>query len=102
MHWSELIGGDLVVSPPCAWQKRFAASDITIAPRIGTPVDPAIVDDLYRRFPDFRRAYDVEGLRIDEFDEFAPTRRTQRQFLAACDELSALVRDIMIPNPDTP
>jgi hypothetical protein len=25
-----------------------------------------------------------------------------RQFLDACDELSSLVRDIMIPNPDTP
>jgi len=41
-------------------------------------------------------------LRIDEFDAFAPTRRTLRQFLAACGELSGLVRDIMIPNPDTP
>jgi transaldolase len=30
MHWSELIGGDVVVSPPCAWQKRFATSDIAI------------------------------------------------------------------------
>ena len=102
MHWSELIGGDVVVSPPCAWQKRFAASDIAIVPRIDTPVAPAIVDDLYRRFPDFRRAYDPEGLRVDEFDAFAPTRRTLRQFLTACDELSSLVRDVMIPNPDTP
>ena len=101
MHWSELIGGDLVISPPSAWQKRFAASDITIEPRISTPVDPAIVENLYRRFPDFRRAYDADGLRVDEFDEFPPTRRTLRQFLAACDELSSLVREIMIPNPDT-
>ena len=100
MHWSELIGGDVVISPPCAWQKRFAASDIEIKPRIDTPVDGAIVDDLYRRFEDFRRAYDPNGMRIDEFDDFAPTRRTLRQFLAACDDLSLLVRDIMIANPD--
>jgi transaldolase len=102
MHWSELIGGDVVVSPPSAWQKRFAASDIAIVPRIDRPVDPAIVDDLYRRFQDFRHAYDADGLRIDEFDAFAPTRRTLRQFLAACDELASLVRDIMVPNPDAP
>ena len=37
--------------------------------------------------------------RVDEFDDFAPTRRTLRQFLAACDDLSQLVRDVMIPNP---
>ena len=102
MHWSELIGGDVVISPPSAWQKRFAASDIEIKARIDTPVERAIVDDLYRRFEDFRRAYDADGMRIDEFDDFAPTRRTLRQFLAACDDLSLLVRDIMIANPDTP
>jgi transaldolase len=28
MHWSELIGGDVVISPPCKWQRRFNASDV--------------------------------------------------------------------------
>ena len=102
LHWSELIGGDVVISPPSAWQKRFAASDIEVRPRIDTPVDPRVVDDLYRRFPDFKRAYDADGLLVDEFDDFAPARRTLRQFLAAGDDLRRLVRDVMIPNPDTP
>jgi transaldolase len=100
MHWSELIGGDVVISPPPAWQKRFAASGITVRPRIDTPVEPRVVDDLYSRFADFRRAYDPDGLSVDAFDDFAPTRRTLRQFLGACDDLRALVRDVMIPNPD--
>jgi transaldolase len=100
MHWSELVGGDVVISPPYAWQQRFAASDIEIRSRIDTPVDRAIVDDLSRRFADFRRAYDESGLSVGEFDTFAPARRTLRQFLAACDDLSALVRDVMLPNPD--
>lgn len=102
LHWSELIGGDVVISPPSAWQKRFAASDIAVRTRIDTPVAPHVVDDLYRRFADFRRAYDAEGLRVDEFDTFAPTQRTLRQFLAAGDDLRRLVRDVMLPNPDTP
>ena len=102
MHWSELIGGDVVISPPAAWQKRFAASDVEIRPRIDTPVDPQVIDDLYHRFADFRRAYDPDGLRVHEFDRFAPTRRTLRQFLAAGDDLRRLVRDVMIANPDTP
>lgn len=102
MHWSELIGGDVVISPPCAWQRRFAASDITVRPRIDTPVDRRIVDDLYQRFADFRRAYDPDGLAIEEFDQFGPTRRTLRQFLGACDDLRGLARDVMIPNPDKP
>jgi transaldolase len=100
MHWSELIGGDVVISPPSIWQKRFAASDIRITSRIDAPVDQAIVDGLYQRFADFRRAYDERGMTVDEFDEFAPTRRTLRQFLAATTELSQLVRDVLLPNPD--
>ena len=100
MHWSELIGGDVVISPPSAWQKRFAASDIEIRSRIDTPVDREIVGDLSRRFADFRRAYEDGGLSVDQFDAFAPTRRTLRQFLSACDDLRALVRDVMLPSPD--
>ena len=102
LHWSELIGGDVVISPPSAWQKRFAASDIAVKSRIDVPVSPHVVDDLYRRFADFRRAYDDDGMRVDEFDNFAPTRRTLRQFLAAGDDLRRLVRDVMLPNPDSP
>jgi transaldolase len=101
MHWSELIGGDVVISPPSAWQKRFVASGVEVSPRITVAVSPAIVDDLYRRFADFRCAYDEQGLRAAEFDAFPPTRRTLRQFLGACADLNLLVRDIMLPNPDS-
>ena len=101
MHWSELVGGDVVISPPWAWQKRFIASDLPVSSRIDSPVDPLIVDDLSRRFADFRRAYEENGLTTVEFDDFAPTRRTLRQFLAACADLNQLVRDVMLPNPDS-
>ena len=100
MHWSELIGGDVVISPPSAWQKRFVKSDVAVVPRIDQPVAPGVVDDLYRRFPDFRRGYDEQALAIGDFDTFAPTRRTLRQFLGACADLRQLVRDVMLPNPD--
>src|SRR6201997_3527555 len=100
MHWSELIGGDIVVSPPYAWQVRFNASDIQVRSRIDQPVDPHIVDELSRMFVDFRRASNEGGLSIDEFDSFAPTRRTLRQFIAACHDLDGIVRDAMLPNPD--
>jgi transaldolase len=100
MHWSELIGGDVVISPPYAWQVRFNASDIPVQSRIDKPVEPAIVDELSKKFLDFRRASTEEGLAIDEFDNFPPTRRTLRQFITACHDLDGLVRDVMLPNPD--
>ena len=99
MHWSELIGADAVISPPFAWQKRFNASDIEVRRRIDDPVDPKVVRALLEHFPDFNRAYNEGGLKVEEFDSFAPTVRTLRQFIAACADLDALVRDVMLPDP---
>jgi transaldolase len=100
MHWSEFIGGDVVISPPWKWQVRFNASDVEIVPRIDEPVDDRIITELLRKFPDFKRAYDEMGLSVEEFDRYAPTVRTLRQFVEACHELAGRVREIMLPNPD--
>ena len=100
MHWSELIGGDVVISPPYKWQLRFNASDVEVVERIHNPVNPAIVSGLLAKFDDFRRAYSEQGLTLDEFDTFPPTVRTLRQFIGACHDLDNLIRDFMLPNPD--
>ena len=100
MQWSELVGGDVVISPPYKWQLRFNASDVSVAPRIEKPVDPEIVEELLHKFPDFRRAYNEDGLSTTEFDTFGPTVRTLRQFLEATHELAVRVRDLLLPNPD--
>jgi transaldolase len=101
MHWSEFIGGEVVISPPYAWQKRFNASQIEVSPRMEQGVPSQIVAGLTKYFADFRRAYTEDGLSIAEFDSFGPTRRTLRQFIAACSDLNAIVRDVLLPNPDT-
>jgi len=100
LHWSELIGGDVVISPPYKWQLRFNASDVTVENRMDTPVDPKMLAELLTKFPDFQRAYNEDGMSIDDFDSFGPTRRTLRQFIEACHEMCGQIRDVMIPNPD--
>jgi transaldolase len=100
MHWSEFIGGDMVISPPYSWQVRFNGSDVEVRSRIDEPVRAEIVDELLRKFADFRRAHAEDGIAIEDFDSFAPTRRTLRQFITACHDLDAVVRDVLIPNPD--
>jgi transaldolase len=100
MHWSELIGADAVISPPYAWQRRLNASGIEVKERIDGPVDAVVVDQLLLHFNDFRRAYSEDGMSVGDFDGFGPTRRTLRQFIAACGDLAGMVRDVMISNPD--
>ena len=97
MHWSELIGGDIILSIPYEWQFCTTTSDIEVKPRMQNPVDPNIVAELYRKFPDFRTAYDADGLSVEDFDRYGATVRTLRMFIASYCELLALVRDLCCP-----
>jgi transaldolase len=100
LHWSELIGGDVVITLPAAWQRRFNASSVEVRPRMDDPVDPAILAELQARFPDFVRAYEPDGLAADEFDTFGPSARTLRAFVNSYHELLHQVMDALVPNPD--
>jgi transaldolase len=98
LQWTELVGGDLVLSPPFAWGQKFQASGVEPTPRIDLPVDPEIIASL-ERIEDFRRAYEPDGMTPAEFDDFGATRKTLRQFLTADEELDQLVRDVITPAP---
>jgi transaldolase len=100
LHWSEFVGGDVVITLPSAWQKKFNASSVEVRERMDDPVDPAYIDQLLALFPDFRRAYEPDGLAIDDFDAFPPTVRTLRAFIASYHDLLASVTDAQLPNPD--
>lgn len=98
LQWSELQGGDLVVSPPFKWQKRINNSDYVPVERINEPVDERIMTEL-KKIPEFMRAYEPDGLTPEEFDTFGATARTLRGFLEADNDLDVLVRSILTPAP---
>src|SRR5581483_7127252 len=100
LHWSQLIGGDIVLTIPYKWQRLFNASAIEVRPRFAEPVPEHVLDELQELLPDFRRAYEPDGMLVDEFDAFGATVRTLRQFIASYQELVAEIRERMLPNPD--
>jgi len=100
LHWTEFVGGDLVLTMPHAWQQRFNDSGFDPQPRMNEPVPPRIVNELYERVPDFRRAYDADGMSVAEFDSYGATVRTLRGFIASYQDLVVTIRDVMLPNPD--
>ena len=101
LHWSELIGGDVILTIPSKWQMLFNSSMVEVEDRIDDPVAPEIIAELYERVPDFRRAYDEDGMTVEEFDTFGATVRTLRGFIASYHELTRVIREeFMLPNPD--
>ncbi|WP_224250036.1 transaldolase family protein [Hyalangium gracile] len=96
LHWSELIGEGAIQSIPYGWWKQFNASDITPRKTLSEPVASEIVDTLRRKLPDFRRAYDEEGMRPEEFAGYGASVHTLRQFLGGYQQLVEWVRDRML------
>jgi transaldolase len=101
LHWTELIGGDVSLTMPWAWQRRFNASGIAIEARFDDPV-PAVHLESLERIPDFGRACHPDGMTSAEFDSYGATVRTLRTFIASYWDLVRAVDDIVLPNPDLP
>ena len=95
LHWSQLIGGDVVITLPSAWQRRFNASSVEVRPRIDEPVDPTHLDEL-RPLSDFGRAYEPDGLEVADFDAFGPSVKTLRAFIGSYHDLLHLVTEAQL------
>ncbi|MEY3973407.1 MAG: hypothetical protein RJA71_719 [Actinomycetota bacterium] len=101
MHWSEIIGGDSVISPPYAWQVKINKSGIV--PNLNSvnePIEARILEPMLEKMPEFRKMYEVDGLKVEEFTNFGATLRTLRGFLQSVNDLESFVRDVTVPNPD--
>lgn len=92
-HWSEFVGGRVVISMPYKWWNRFNASTIDVAHKIDEPVSEKIIGELQAKFTDFGRAYEPDGMKVSEFESFGPTVATMRQFLGGSAELAGIVRE---------
>ena len=100
LHWTEFVGGDVILTMPHAWQVRFNDSGIQPTPRMDVPVDPAIIAELTERIPDFGRAYEPAGLVPAEFEHYGASARTLRGFVKSYHDLIGVIRDVMLPDPD--
>jgi len=95
-HWSELVGGDIVISMPYEWWNKFNASDIEVINRINDPVDSEIIEKLSNNFNDFNRAFNENGMTIEEFEFFGASKHTMDTFLDGYDEFIQIIRSRMI------
>lgn len=95
-HWSEFIGGEVSMTIPTGWIRKFVKSDITVENRMDRPVDEGYLAQLKKYIPDFNRAYEPDGMVPEEFDMYGATRKTLQQFLAGYDSMVAVIRGFMV------
>ena len=70
LAWSQLLGGDTILTIPPAWQRWLNASGLPVEARLGEPVDPAILAELGERVPEFQLAYGPDGLAPAELETY--------------------------------
>lgn len=93
LQWSELMGGNVVLTIPYKWWNTFNDSDIEIKERINNPVDPIIIQKLYESFSDFRKAYDEDGMNEEDFIHFGASIHTLEQFISGYYDLLSYIRE---------
>jgi transaldolase len=95
-HWSQFIGGDISMTIPPAFIKKFANSDIEVKNRMDDDIDPRLIAQLDKHFADWKRAYEPDGMTPEEFTFFGATRATLSVFLAGYDNTVGIIRKFMI------
>jgi transaldolase len=91
-HFTGLVGGD--------WHVTINWKDAAALLKQNPPVDrafeaetpAAVIAELCEKLPDFRQAWDENGLAIGEFAHYGPVQRFRRQFIHGWDELLAAIR----------
>ena len=84
-----LVGGALHATINWSTFAEVMASPSPFAAGIAEPIDPAAIGRLAATFDDVRRALDVEGLTVEEFEDFGPVQHFRNVFIAGWQQVRA-------------
>lgn len=80
-HFTEMVGGDVHVTINWSTAQEIMDAGTPIAARMDVAPAQAAIDELCDKLVDFRRAYDEDGLTVDEFADYGPVQFFRNAFL---------------------
>ena len=80
-HFTEFVGGDLHVTINWCTAEQLIEADEPVVSRIGEETAQSVIDELSEKFVDFRRAFDEDGLSVEQFAGFGPVQLFRNAFL---------------------
>ncbi len=86
-HFTEFVGGDFHVTMNWSTIAELNEMDPPVASRIDHEPPAEVLEELRAKLPDFRRAYDDDGLTPPEFATFPPLVRFRNNFVEGCTTL---------------
>jgi transaldolase len=86
-HFTEFVGGDMIASLTLQVREKLAVENGQVIIRIDDLPPAEIIAELRQKLPDFRRAYEEDGLGISEMRSFGPCLKIEQYFLEGFDDL---------------
>lgn len=86
-HFTEWVGGDTHITINWSTFEELMSLNAPIANRIDAVDSAEDIEELRAKVPDFRRAYDDDGLTAEEFANYAPLLRFRKNFTDGCDHV---------------
>jgi transaldolase len=86
-HLTGIMGGDAHVTVNWSTVQEVMDSDIEFGNNIGVATSESVIAELRAKLPDFAKAYDEDGLSLNEFAEFGPVQLFRNAFLKGWHQL---------------
>lgn len=86
-HFTDLVGGEMHITVNWSTVEEILGLNLPLGDYMGVKTDPAVIEELVEKVPDFRRAYLADGLSLDEFASYGPVQHFRDQFIRGWDSL---------------
>jgi len=86
-HFTGVVGGEMHITINWSTAEEILKLNPSIENTLAAETSSDIIDELCSTLPDFKRAWDIDGLAVEEFKDFGPVQRFRRQFINGWDQL---------------
>ena len=90
-HFTECVGGEMHITINWKTAEEILALDPPVEDTLFRDVPKEITNELCERIPDFKKAWDEDGLTIEEFENYRPVQRFRRAFIVGWDQLISAI-----------
>ena len=80
-HFTEIVGGDANITINWSTAAELIEGDFPVESRIDAETPAEVIKELSAKLPDFRKAYDEDGLKIEDFAGYGPVQLFRNAFL---------------------
>lgn len=94
-HFTEWVGGD--VSNTINWigtADKLIEQDLPVIPRFDSPVPSMVLDELLSKVQPFAQAYFLNGLTIDQYEDYGPVELFRSSFCTSWSNMLNKIKEL--------